>query len=544
MYLYGMMIQGESSSIRAIIMFSLFLLGKLLGRTYDLLTGLSVAAVLLLIEQPLYALDTGFLFSFGAVFSLGFFTPLFQNRDIVQKRHTKDPPKDSFRYRFLIESGLRAKLERKGRKLRDSIGALLAVSLGTLPVSTQCMYSVPLVSMLLNLFVIPLMGLLITAGFWLMPLGELALFLAPITADTLCKPLTIPIVFMLRMILWISGAVDEWYGGTLFLGESMAFQVALYYLILTALVLAKEYLKLPGKASGILTALVFTKGHLNIPARAAGILLALSILLFRYRAGLELTVLSVGQGDGIFLSSEHFTALIDGGSSSEDALAEYTLLPFLKCRGVPKLDMICITHWDADHCNGVLQLLKHPEGKRIHVGRLYLPDTGGQLYNENYEALRAAAKERGIPVSFLKQGLSMEQGKLKLKVLNPTRGYFSENLNDYSVVLNLTYGAFSALLTGDVTGEAEEALCGICEPVTLLKVAHHGSDHSTPEELLQVLQPKLSVISVGKRNRYGHPGKELMERLRGTGTRILRTDEGGAVTVRTDGEKVRAECFR
>ena len=522
MLLYGLMIQAEGSTIRAIFMFAMHLGAMLTKRTYDLLTALSMASVFLLLEQPLYASDTGFLLSFGAVFSLGCFTPIFSGKEKLRKRRAKDPAKDTLRYRLWIGSGLRAGLERRLRRGKDSLASMGAITLGTLPLHTQLLFSFPLISIVLNLVVLPGIGLLLGTGVILLIAEELHLLLPLPLLALPVKGIAVVADAMADCLGAVSGWADGLGVGVIFMGHGEPWQVILFYLLLFILLWKSE-----------------AKWQL----RALGILLSCLILLFRWHTGLEIKFLSVGQGDGILIRDGDFTMLIDGGSSSDSRLADYTLLPFLKYEGIGRLNLVLITHWDLDHCSGVLELLQDPEGKQIDVGALLLPETDGMLYNSNYERLLEAAEKRGIPVKKLREGDKITHGKLNMKVLNPTKAYRSDNLNDYSVVLQLEYGAFSALLTGDVTGEAEEELVNKISDITLLKVAHHGSDHSTPAALLERSRPDLAVISAGKNNRYGHPGRALLQRLKAAGCEIHRTDLTGAVLLWTDGKALRIRDF-
>ncbi len=520
MTLFGLMVQGGGSTIRAILMFGLHLAAESLGRTYDLLTALSAASFLLLCQSPAYAGNTGFLFSFGALSAIAVFKPLLMSGKSGQKRRTKDPPKNSWQYRLLIGTGLRRRWEKGKYKFKEALSVSAVISLITLPVCTQRLYAFPLLSLPLNLLILPLMGFLLTGGFWLLPLGELTLLFPFLEGSFIL--VSRGVCVMLGLIV----AFTEWadgLGSSIFTGPSVILQVLAFY--------------------GILSLLLWQRKRLNLPLRAAGTLLATLILLFRFHPGLEIYFLSVGQGDGIFVRDGDFTMLIDGGSTSNSRLSDYTLLPFLKYQGVQKLNLLAITHWDEDHYNGILELLESDEGRQLRVERLLLPETGEELHNINYQNILAMARSRGIPVSHLSRGSKIAHGMLSLEVMNPLPGYSSENLNDYSLVFRLGYGSFSALLTGDLTGEAETEVTKVTAPVTCLKVAHHGSDYSTPVEFLARARPEISVISVGKNNRYGHPGKELLERLEEIGTRLYRTDEQGAVTIRTDGERVRVSTW-
>ena len=142
---------------------------------------------------------------------------------------------------------------------------------------------------------------------------------------------------------------------------------------------------------------------------------------------------------------------------------------------------------------------------------------------------------------------------MRLTCMHPTAGYVTGETNETSLVLLLSYRNFTGLFTGDVEGNgereawryAEEYLDGMnADRLTLLKVAHHGSNNSTKEEMLDDFMPALSLISCGKNNRYGHPHKELVERLEKVGSRIYLTTKSGAVTVGTDGKNVWVRTFK
>ena len=148
-----------------------------------------------------------------------------------------------------------------------------------------------------------------------------------------------------------------------------------------------------------------------------------------------------------------------------------------------------------------------------------------------------------------------EPNRLQMICLNPTEGYYPSESNEISQAWYLEYGEFSALQTGDITGQAETGMAErlrelqAADPsadgrkLTVLKVAHHGSSSSTPASLLNQVRPVYAVISCGKDNSYGHPHTETLERLADAGVHVIRTDESGAVTVKVRGKKVTAELF-
>ena len=141
--------------------------------------------------------------------------------------------------------------------------------------------------------------------------------------------------------------------------------------------------------------------------------------------------------------------------------------------------------------------------------------------------------------------ITEESGKTELKCLGPVEGTKLEPGNEASLVLELTYGEFCMLLTGDVEGKGEESLYkeGKLPQCDVLKAAHHGSCDSTTAEFLKAAQPKVAVISAGVDNRYGHPHEETLERLREAGCSVYSTQENGTLTVRTDGQKVKLSGY-
>jgi competence protein ComEC len=261
-------------------------------------------------------------------------------------------------------------------------------------------------------------------------------------------------------------------------------------------------------------------------------------------------MLDVGQGDSIYLSEDNgMHVLIDGGSSSKSDVETYQILPFLKYRGAGYLDAVFVTHPDSDHENGIRAWLENYEESGIGIGMLVLPAVEEGSRNEDYQELEALAASNSIPVHHILAGESIQCDKVMLTCMNPEKDWTGEDTNACSIVLRLTYGEFSALFTGDLEGEGEEqVLHRITEeniaPVTLLKVAHHGSKYSTSEEFLRALSPKIALISAGKNNSYGHPHTETLERLSAAGSVILCTKESGAVQVRIKGEKIWVNTYR
>lgn len=493
MYCYGTMTGMGTSMLRAYLMFVMRLTAELIGRTYDLLTAVTVPAFVILLQQPLYLRHSGFLFSFGAVCGIGILLP-----------------------------EVRQNLFGTGRVERAVLSGV-AVSLSTLPVYLCFYYEFPPYSIFLNLAVIPCMTLTLLCG--LVSLGAAALFL-PLGAAAACP---------VRLILWLyetgCRVCLRLPGRSWVTGRPAPWQLLLFFGVLLALLLWNR--RMPK--------LLFWQG----------ILCALLVLGVRLPKGLQVTMIDVGQGDCIYLSEDSgMHMLIDGGSSDKREVAKYQILPFLKQEGVSCLDAVIVTHPDSDHINGIVSLLEEavPDGG-LAVRTLYLPDVGETGRGGAYRELEDLAEEAGVPVRYLGYGDRLRCGKVMLTCIHPEKGWDMEDSNAYSTVLHLSYGSFTALFTGDLEGAGERRVEEIVrerealQDITLLKVAHHGSGSATGEALLRELHPRIALISAGRNNRYGHPHPALLERLAAQGSVIFRTQESGAVTVYVNREKVRVESF-
>ena len=525
--LYGMMTGFAVSAIRAIAMFLLQMLAQILGRTYDRITALAVAAVLVLVEQPLYLFHSGFQFSFLCVLGISLILPVLGN-------------------------------VRKGKKLFEGV-ALMAV---TLPVYLGVFYQIPVYSMFLNFIVLPMMSILMGAG------------IVMILAAFLCTPLAIPAAWLITGILmvyerlglfteklphhyWTPGCPAKW-------------QLAVYVAVLIIIAalgrtkrkavlyqkdcIHKDYIhkdcihRRGGCAKEILQedppcheVLQYEKSQYersqhgmaqyNIPRYEVSqyeipqyemqnkrirriachggkwistygipvgicwgfLLLGVVILTWRFRPELQVTFLDVGQGDCIFLQTENGDSyLTDGGSSSVSKVGKYRMIPFLKYQGASQIKAVFVSHADSDHYNGIAELLEQAELEGIRVENLVLTDIADECRSEGYEELVELAGQNGITVQILHEGQQLQDGELLFQCLHPSKGYRAEDLNETSMVLLVTYREFSMLLTGDVQGAGEEHLTqelqdwkepGVTQMQDVIRIS--GEEESMEEESME-----------------------------------------------------------
>lgn len=487
--LYVMMIGVTISAVRALVMFLFRVGADMAGRHYDPPTALAAAAAAVLLWRPLSLYDGGFWLSFGAVFAMIIVLPIFKGLPV------------------------------------QGFWASVSINLTILPVMLFYFFEFPPYSLLLNLFVIPLMSAMLFLGL----LGSAA-YAAGITIA----------VFGLRIckvILWLYEKCCEIGmgipGARMIAGKPRLWQIAAYYILLAAALVFLRRLRRKEikKASGM-----ETTGRIRIMpllALAAGIF----ILTFRFgeEGRLSVTILDVGQGDGIFIQGPAGgTYLIDGGSSDIKKVGQYRIEPFLKSRGVGRLDYVLISHGDSDHMNGVADLIERRK-IGIEIGTLVLPMQ--EAWDEALCSLADMARQAGIQVAEIGPGQGIQEKEAALSCIQPAKGDEIQPGNEASMVLALSSGEFDMLLSGDVEGKGEELLT---ERLTkteqartweVLKVAHHGSRNSTSERFLQSVQPAFAIISAGEQNRYGHPHQETLVRLKERGIKIYSTQDKGAVMI-------------
>jgi competence protein ComEC len=312
------------------------------------------------------------------------------------------------------------------------------------------------------------------------------------------------------------------------LGRPEIWQIVIYYAcLLTAVYIVKNNGK---KWAYSLTALC----------------VSLLVLCFRFSYGLEVHMIDVGQGDGIFVSTKGLKCLFDGGSSDISGVGTYRIYTFLKSHGVSELDYVFVSHTDKDHISGINELIEM-NGLTFKIKTLVLPYYINADSEENYIQLRQSAENAGIRVLYASAGnMDISAGDFSLTCVSPYTTASYSDINASSAVYMLEYKDFSMLFTGDMTQESEKMLLDRgtdLSSVDCLKVAHHGSKTSSSDEFIAKISPKLSLISCGIDNSYGHPSAHTVETLESVGCDIYETDKCGQISLyyAMDGVKVKTK---
>lgn len=526
--LYTIMIGAGVSSLRALIMFLVKVGADMTGRDYDLATSLALAAAVLTWQQPLYITDAGFLLSFGAILGLILLSPVFAE----------------------LFGTASSNLPAAGRWLASGLVSSLSVNILLLGPVLYFYFEIPPYSVFLNLLVIPVMPVAMGAGI----IGSALAPVSAVVGGAVLK-LSGAVLWLYDQLCFAAGMLP---GSRLVTGKPWAGWLVVYYVVLGCLCSLFYYLHHKREAEGA------EESHgdrytvmLRLPG--CGIVLCAVLMAVMCRmgyqdaAGIQASVLDVGQGDSIHIRGREGNYLIDGGSSDVSSAGIYRIEPYLLANAVDTLDYVFVTHGDEDHVNGIKQLL---EGQKlgIRIRRLVLPPE--EFHDEKLKGLARTAWENGTKVLVMHAGDEIaeaasrekkdtETDTLVLTCLGPEEGQGLKPGNEASLVLALSYGEFHMLLTGDVEGRGEQMLCGNERPgqYNVLKAAHHGSRNSGTEEFLQVIRPSVALISAGVDNRYGHPHAETLERLDRAGCRIYSTRENGMLTVWTDGEILKLEGF-
>ncbi|MBM7556220.1 DNA internalization-related competence protein ComEC/Rec2 [Halanaerobacter jeridensis] len=485
--LYLAIINWQLPAVRATLLIILVLGAKILKRKTYIYNLLAAIALFLLIINPWYLFSLSFQLSFTAVVMISYLSPILKKYFV-----------------FLPE------------KIREVVAATIAVQIGLFPILIYYFHQISLSSILANLLLMPLISFILLLLLLWMMINFVSLYLGKIVAVIINVPLALS--------REIANFLAKYFSFNFLVKRLSLGTIIIYYLIIYYLTQLIQVTKVPyGKDD-------FKKISL--------ILLSLVIIIttvgISQNKNLEFIFFSVGLGDGIYLKTPRGkNVLIDGGSTGRE------IINFLKKRGVKELDLIFISHFHNDHVGGIIEVLKEFKVNKV----CYPPTVNNRLKTELNRIIKEKNKiSRSL---ILTKGDQIIIDKIHFLVLHPQLKLIEKSkLNNNSLAMMVTYKKFKLLLTGDIEKGAEEVL--IKDKADLradvLKVAHHGSNTSSTIDFLKLVDPRLSIMSVGK-NKHGLPDEEVEKKLKNLDIKNLRTDKKGAVIIETDGYSYNYQTF-
>src|SRR5215212_2952847 len=568
---YSLAVGADASVVRAALMFTFAGFATIVFRPWNSLNGLGGAALVLLVRSPKEIFDPSFQLTFLSVLAIVVIAwPLLSSLSAIggwyPTRSTPYPPACSralktfcevlfwreqkweqelarrpHDYR-LFKASLASSLERYHVQgmLRYTFGAVVvsaSVQLTLLPLMIVYFHRLSLASLVLNILVSILLAALVAVAL-------LALLLAQVSAV-----IAEPVSKLAEAINWLMvHSVDPFsnYGWAGFrlpeYSGSAALVYGIYYLPLLVLVIAVSHWR-----PLALQAQRQCKLHRYVlPLSCAQLILLTALILHPLSSGrtngrLHVDFLDVGQGDAALVTMpDGTTLLIDAGGNTIDSarrIGETVVSEYLWWRGLSQIDYVLATHADADHIDGLNDVVKNFTVRSALIARRPAGDPEFAKFSQTLAQTNTHAEtiEAGDVIYF---------GDVAVSVLWPLASGESSTNND-SIVLRIQYGERSILLTGDIEQSTERALIAAQQQLhaDVIKVPHHGSRTSSTEGFVLATKPQLAVISVGRHSRFGHPHKDVVERWESNGATVLTTGNSGTITITTDGHDLSLTTF-
>jgi len=490
---------------RALIMVLAFMATYFLHRDGDTLNFLALAAVLMLLWNPPTLFSISFQMSFAAVLWI-----------VVGVTSRGWRPK----------SGSRS-VKKWHNRIRVLLLTTLWATLGTLPLVMTYFQEVSLVGLATNCIFVPLIG------FFVLPVGLLGLLVLP-GSEVLAGGCLHLAGWGLAHALDGLQALDRLDGIALSTFVPTLPEIVCYYVLL-GLMLMRRRIKAVRWLVCLAAIAVIIDGAYWLHARF-------------WHDDLRVTILDVGQGSSALLEFPGGkTMLIDGGGYPSNRffdVGQRIIAPFLRYRKILQVDTVALSHPSSDHMNGLVYILSH-----FHPQKLLW--TGDRAPTESFEIFKQTVAASGVQMPDFKQfDRRMTIGGVNVMVLHPEGKHMPPDdqlsggdYNNRSMVIKVAMGACGILIPGDIEVRAEERLTACCRQdlaSQILVAPHHGSRTSSSMAFLEAVQPDRVVISAGWRNRFGFPHPAVLKRYRVLGSRVYRTDDHGAVMLRTDGRRWRA----
>jgi competence protein ComEC len=516
-------------------MVGVFLLTFLYGRDQDLLNTLAVAAMTLLVVYPPVFISASFQLSFAAVFAI-----IYGMARLPLTPQSLSAPVTS----------------RALRKFTLFVLVSVWATLGTLPLTMFYFNQVSLIGILSNCLFVPIIG------FGVVPSGLLAAFLLPVSSNAAAAIMNLSAAVLAQTLKLVGLMSQLPFAAVQTVTPSLLEIVCYYLLVFAVVVLISRRRQGEAPAAGNPEYRLDSDGTVGTVTsggafkRIQPIWVALALILsviaadigyWTYqrlgRQDLRATFLDVGQGSAALLELPGgYCMLVDGGGYSDNAAFDVgarIIAPFLWQKKIRTVETLILTHPNSDHLNGLIYIAKH-----FNVHHIWSNGEPGNT--SGYRQLMKTIRDENIThPMFRKLDRQVEVAGVKIEILNPPPGFLERrqaepwrDLNNNSLVARFTSGAISLLLCGDITAKAEKELVtreGDRLKSTVLFIPHHGSDSSSTPGFIDAVQPQIGIVSAGWQNRYHFPHPAVLKRYRQAKTRLLRTDQDGAISLATDG---------
>lgn len=469
-------ITGASYSVvRACIMAIVVIGAKICYRKENFFTSICISLIIILIQNPFAINDIGLKLSFMGTAGIVIF-----NKSITN---------------FFIKLKIK-------QKIAEALSVTFSAQLMIMPITILNFNTISLTFFISNILASPLLGIIIIFGF-------ISIFISSIL-NPISKILFLILHIFLELLILVSKVTEKIPGSSILVRTpNILFAIVYYILILFFnyffVIKQNPTRRFHKKIIKIIT-IKNIKNAFKVIAVVFLIMLLLTRIVRIINPTLKIYFIDVGQGDStLIVTPKNKKILIDGGEGKTNVLFQYLL-----DRRINKIDYIIISHFDSDHCNGLIEIIE-----KMRVENIVMSKQSKE--SEEYKKILEIIKQKNIKVSSVKaEDKIIIEKNLYIKILNPAEKFEFQDLNNNAIVAKLVYKNFSMLFTGDIE-KAEENLAKKYKnelKSTILKVAHHGSKTSTSEEFLKYVEPQIALIGVGENNKFGHPNQITIEKLK------------------------------
>lgn len=469
-------ITGASYSVvRACIMAIVVIGAKICYRKENFFTSICISLIIILIQNPFAINDIGLKLSFMGTAGIVIF-----NKSITN---------------FFIKLKIK-------QKIAEALSVTFSAQLMIMPITILNFNTISLTFFISNILASPLLGIIIIFGF-------ISIFISSIL-NPISKILFLILHIFLELLILVSKVTEKIPGSSILVKTpNILFAIVYYILILFFnyffVIKQNPTRRFHKKIIKIIT-IKNIKNAFKVIAVVFLIILLLTRIVRIINPTLKIYFIDVGQGDStLIVTPKNKKILIDGGEGKTNVLFQYLL-----DRRINKIDYIIISHFDSDHCNGLIEIIE-----KMRVENIVMSKQSKE--SEEYKKILEIIKQKNIKVSSVKaEDKIIIEKNLYTKILNPAEKFEFQDLNNNAIVAKLVYKNFSMLFTGDIE-KAEENLAKKYKnelKSTILKVAHHGSKTSTSEEFLKYVELQIALIGVGENNKFGHPNQITIEKLK------------------------------